>query len=181
MGSQGSSGGKPAPPRQSTQGETRRWSPFPEVKLGCARDHVPGLGHAASRTRWQRAAPPQAAPAAGATGTPAKTSARTLRFPSRVLMNSHSSPLSAACLPANTSANSHHDERGRQQENMKEDFQGKGSVSHRLYTPTSRIYSDGLWLPSPAPSHPWHGVPSIGCEASLHLPLGPCLSQACGN
>lgn len=27
-----------------------------------------------------------------------------------------------------------------------------------------------------APSHPWHGVTSIGCEASLHLPLGPCLS-----
>lgn len=60
----------------------------------------------------------------------------------------HSSPLSFPCLPVNVSANKHHDERGRQQESMKEDFQGKRNVSHKLYTRTSQIYSDMVWLPS---------------------------------
>lgn len=84
----------------------------------------------------------------------------------RVLMNSHSLPLSAPCLPANASANSQHDERGRQQENMKEDFQGKGSVSHKLYTQPHRFTQTGFGC------HPSHlHTHGMGSQASSVKPV----------
>lgn len=138
-------------------------SQFPEVKLRCLRDQVPGLGYSASWTLW--AAPSRAMQAVVSTWRSGKSSAQTLRFPLRVLMNSHTSPLSAPHLPPNAWADIHCDERGRQ-ENMKEGFQGEGSVSHKLYTPTSVL--PGIW-PSP---HIFTLVACITWEASLHLPFG---------